>query len=187
MAIRPAASAWSVLDRFDYREDSVTNAVAGTLGPVGGERLTVSGDARSRRLVNSLSLNWTPMGHRGGERLERGELHWFLGTRYKFHRYDDLDISGFSLLAGADAEIDVTERLSVGGQASVRTGGRTSAFAYGLRLTSTPVVGTAMTVGYNVGSFRDRDSEAARATRKGVFVTARIKFEADTRAGLFGR
>ena len=189
VAIRPAVSAWSVLDRFDYREDAVTNAIAGALGPVGGERLKVTGDARSRRLINSLSVNWTPTGSRAGERLERGELQMFVGTRYNFQRYDAFEIGGFSLLAGADAEIDVTGRLSIGGQASVRTGtgGRTVAFAAGPRLTLTPVAGTAVTVGYNVAGFRDRDFEEARATRQGMFVTARIKFDADSLAGLFGR
>ena len=186
-AIRPAESAWSALDRFDYREDAVNDAVLGERGPVGGERLTVNGDARSRRLVNSLSVNWTPRGRSGGDRLERGELRLFLGARYNLQRYDDLDVFGFSLVAGADAEVSVGDRLSVGGQASARTGtgGRARAYAFGPRVTLSPAKNTAVTVGYNVAGFRDRDFEAARATRDGVFVTARMKFDAGGFGGLF--
>lgn len=186
IALRPAGSTWSLLNRFDYREDDVTGAVRGALGPVGGERLTVNGDARSRRLVNSLSVNWTPTGGTN-ERTEMGELRLFLGTRTTLDRYDDLDVGGFSLVGGADAEFDVTKRLSLGGQASVRStvDDRARAFAYGPRATVSLVEGTAITLGYNIAGFRDRDFEDARATRKGVFVTARVKFDADTLAGLF--
>ncbi len=186
-AIRPARSAWSVLDRFDYREDGVTNAILGQTGPVDGERLTVNGDARSRRLVNSLSVNWTPRGSRGGERSERGELQLFLGTRYNLERYDDLDVSGLSVVAGADAEMALHRRLSIGGQASVRAGagGGARAYAFGPRTTLSPAANTTLTLGYNLAGFRDRDFEAARATREGVFVTARIKFDAGGLAHLF--
>ena len=186
-ALRPAGSAWSLLNRFDYRDDAVTNAVLGERGPVGGERLTVAGDARARRLVNALSVNWTPRGARQGQRLERGELQLFLGTRYTLDRFDDLDVSGFSLVAGGDAEVAVRERLSIGGQATVRTGtgGRARAYAFGPRITLSPTADTTVTLGYNIAGFRDRDFEAARATRDGVFVSARIKFDAGGLDDLF--
>lgn len=38
----------------------------------------------------------------------------------------------------------------------------------------------------HIASFRDRDFEEPRATRQGMFVTARIKFDGETLAGLFG-
>lgn len=185
VALRPASSAWSLLNRFDYREDRVANAVLGGFAPVGGERLTLAGDAASRRLVNSASVNWTP--HATGSGVELGEVQLFLGTRYSFERFDDLDIKGFSLLAGADVEIDVTKRVSVGGQGSLRTGlgGDARSFAYGPRLTVSPAENTAITVGYNISGFRDRDFEAARATGDGVFVSARIKFDAGSFGGPF--
>ena len=185
IALRPAESAWSVLDRFDYREDRVGGAVLGGFAPAGAERLTVAGDAASRRLVNSLSINWTPRGERSG--LELGEVQMFLGTRYSFERFDDLDIEGFSLLAGADAEFDLSNHVSVGGQANLRTGvgGDARVFSYGPRLTASPAQNTAVTLGYNVAGFRDRDFEGARATRDGVFVSARVKFDAGSFGGLF--
>ena len=185
LALRPAASAWSLLNRIDYREDRVGNAVLGGFAPVGGERLTVAGDAASRRLVNSLSANWTPRGRRPG--VELGELQLFLGTRYNFERFDDIDVGGFSLLAGADAEFDLSNTVSVGGQANLRTGagGHARAYSYGPRLTLSPATNTAITLGYNVAGFRDRDFGGARATRDGVFVAARVKFDAASFGGLF--
>src|SRR3546814_20659074 len=75
-AHRPATSRLSWLNKSEFRSDKVRDAIAGQPGPIGGGALTIDGDATSRRLLNSLSVNWTPPGERGEAR-ERDEV----GTR----------------------------------------------------------------------------------------------------------
>src|SRR5690606_1788200 len=60
VAHRPAGSPLSLLGKLEYRSDEIRSATAGAEAPVGPSRLTVDGDARSRRLLGSLSGNWTP-------------------------------------------------------------------------------------------------------------------------------
>src|SRR3546814_17253528 len=75
-AHRPADSRVSWLNKSEFRSDKVRGAVAGRPGPIGGGALTIDGDATSRRMLNSLSLNWTPLGERGegGMWYERAEI-----------------------------------------------------------------------------------------------------------------
>ena len=51
-----------MLGKLEYRSDRVTGAVAGVEGPVGRTALTVDGDAIARRLIASVSANWSPRG-----------------------------------------------------------------------------------------------------------------------------
>ena len=60
-AHRPTGSALSFLDKFELREDMVRGAVAGIPGPIGSP-FTITGNARSRRIVNSLAINYSPYG-----------------------------------------------------------------------------------------------------------------------------
>ncbi len=60
-AHRPTGSRLSWLEKLELRDDRVTGAIAGSPGPIGGAALLIDGDARSRRIVNSLSVNWSPM------------------------------------------------------------------------------------------------------------------------------
>src|SRR3546814_12413946 len=87
-AHRPATSRLSWLNKSEFRSDKVRDAIAGQPGPIGGGALTIDGDATSRRLLNSLSVNWTPLGERGdaGMWYERAEIGFFWGTRYNFDK-----------------------------------------------------------------------------------------------------
>src|SRR3546814_6905508 len=75
-AHRPATSRLSWLNKSEFRSDKVRDAIAGQPGPIGGGALTIDGDATSRRLLNSLSVNWTPLGERGEDGMwyERAEI-----------------------------------------------------------------------------------------------------------------
>lgn len=110
-AHRPAASRISWLNKSEFRSDKVRDAVAGQPGPIGGGSLTIDGDATSRRLLNSLSLNWTPLGDRGfGDGwYERAEIGLFWGTRYNFDRFGADDVKGWSNLIGADFRLGLSE------------------------------------------------------------------------------
>ncbi|WP_296676102.1 hypothetical protein [Novosphingobium sp.] len=185
-AYRPAESSFALLGKLAYRSDTVTNAVAGETGPAGRTALTVDGDAKSRRLVASLSSNWSPRGideKRGVEQLvRRSEIGVFLGGRYNFDRMGDFDLAGTTLLGGLDLRIGIGERLELGGSATVRANlsDHTTSFSIGPQIGFVPAKDTLVTIGYNVGGFRDRDFSEARHTEKGLFAAVRLKFDADT-------
>lgn len=192
-AWRPATSEVAILNKLEYRSDSVTNAVEGQAGPIGGLPLTVSGDAKSRRLVNSFSLNWMPGSTRddgfGGKTyLDRTEVSFFWGTRYAFDRFDDQDIKGWSNVFGVDARFDITDKVDIGVSGSVRSssGWKSYSFAGGPAIGFSPVDNSYISVGYNVVGFRDRDFEDARYTRSGPYLTVRMKFDQESLGSLFG-
>jgi len=169
-ANRPAGSAWTWLDKLELRDDRVTGAVAGlpgSLGPI----LTVSGDARSRRAVNSLSINYSPAPGR--------EIALFWGSRYVSERVGADDIGGWSNVVGADIRFDLAKKVDIGVAATVREGlgGRSLAYSAGPSVGIRPFDNGWMSIGWNVVGFHDRDFEDARYTRSGPYVTMRIKFD----------
>jgi uncharacterized repeat protein (TIGR01451 family) len=180
-AHRPAGSAWSWLEKIELREDRVTGAVAGRPGPI-GIPLTISGDASSRRLVNSLSVN-----HSSG----RSETSFFWGSRYVSETFGDEDVGGWSNVAGADFRFDLSETIDVGVAGTVRggLGGDSFAWSAGPSVGFTPFENGWVSVGWNIAGFHDRDFEEARYTRNGPYVTMRFKFDQLTlqSLGLGGR
>ncbi len=187
-AHRPASSAFAFLGKVEYRADSVTNAIAGEAGPAGRTALTVDGDARSRRLIGSLSTNWSPRGtddeNEDGVRdsYQRTELGVFVGARYNFDRFNGFDLAGFTALGGVDARIGIGDRFEVGGTATVRANltDNVTSFSVGPQVGFVPADGILLTVGYNVTGFRDDDFSAARNTDRGIYAAIKIKFDADT-------
>ena len=191
-ANRSANSDWSFLNKFELRYDSVKNAVAGLAGPIGGVGLTINGDASSRRIINSLSINYTPIGRDddgqgqdNGNFFERGEYALFWGTRYVSERFGNDDVSGWSNVIGLDTRFDLSKFADIGAAATVRagTGGRNIAYSGGPVLTVTPAKNMNISLGYNVLGFADRDFEASRYTRSGPFVTLKLKFDQQSLAG----
>lgn len=182
-AHRPADAPLAFLTKLEYRADRIENGVAGEAGGAGRSALTVTGDAQSRRLIGSLSANWSPRGHDKDEGLyQRTEIGLFVGSRYNIDRVEGFDLAGWTVLGGLDARIGVTDRFELGAVATVRhsfTDGTTS-FALGPQLGFTPTRDVLLTVGYNITGFRDRDFSAARSTDQGLFATLRMKFDADS-------
>jgi uncharacterized repeat protein (TIGR01451 family) len=180
-AHRPAGSRWSWLEKFELREDRVTGAVAGRPGPI-GIPLTISGDARSRRLVNSLSVNRSS---------GRSEISVFWGSRYVSETFGDQDVGGWSNVVGADFRFDLSDTIDFGIAGTVRAGlgGDGAAWSAGPSLGFTPFENGWVSIGWNVAGFRDRDFEEARYTRSGPYVTMRFKFDQLTlqSLGLGGR
>lgn len=180
-AYRPSNSRWSILDKTEFRSDSIRNAIAGNAGPIGGAALTISGDAVSRRVINSISINYSPIANNdgGNEFFERGEYSLFWGTRYVFDRFGEDDVEGWSNIIGADARFDISNIADIGGQGTVRIGANGSNIAYsgGPVLTVSPFKNSNISIGYNIVGFRDRDFEDARYTRSGPFLTFKLKFD----------
>jgi len=186
-ANRPKHSRWSFLDKAEAREDLVRNGVAGQSGPIGGVPLTVSGDVTSRRIVNSLSLNWSPTDKNdGGDYLGRTEVSVFWGTRYTFDAYNGDDLKGWSNTIGTDVRFDLSKMVSVGGSGTVREnpGGRSFNFAAGPVIDLSIMKNSNISIGYNVSGYRDLDYQDARYTHSGPYITIRLKFDQTTLQGL---
>ncbi|RDV06981.1 DUF11 domain-containing protein [Sphingorhabdus pulchriflava] len=185
-ANRPSGSQWSFLNKTEYRYDSVKNATAGLPGPVGGAPLLVSGDVKSTRIINSLSVNYTPIDERDGSFIERGEYAFFWGTRYNTDRFGADDVKGWSNVVGADLRFDFSDIADVGisGTARIGTSGKNIFWSGGPTLTVTPFDNSNVTLGYNFVGFEDRDFEEARYTRSGPFLTFKLKFDQTSFQGL---
>ena len=187
VAHRPEEIDFAFLGKLEYRSDAVWNAVAGDTGPAGRTALSVTGDAQSRRLIASLSANWSPDGvDDEGHLYRRDEYGLFLGARYNFDRIEGYGLSGTTLLAGSDVRIGITERFEIGGRGTIRANLRdeTTSFSFGPSLGFVPTEGALLTLGYNIAGFRDNDFSAARETDKGLYASVRMKIDADSFAFL---
>lgn len=182
-AHRPATSPFAFLAKVEYRADAVRNAVAGEAGAAGRGAMLVTGDATARRLIGSVSTNWSPQGHDpDGQLYQRTEIGLFGAVRHTFDAFEGYDLKGTTLLGGLDARIGLGDRLEVGGVATVRWSmtDHTTNLAFGPQIGVTPTKNVLLTLGYNVIGFRDRDFSAARSTDEGVFATLRMKLDNDT-------
>jgi hypothetical protein len=170
-AHRPVNSAWSWLNRFELREDRVAGAVLGQPGPL-GRPLTIAGDARSRRAINSFSLNWTPQ---GGSH----QVSVFWGTRYTDTRLEGGDVRGWSNIIGADIRFDLSSTVDIGVSATVRRGigGGSTRYAIGPSIGFAPVQNGWFSIGWNFAGFDDRDFGDERRTRSGPYATFRLRFD----------
>jgi hypothetical protein len=175
-AHRPAGSRWSLLEKLELRQDEVTGAVAGAPGPV-GVPFTLSGDARSRRIVNALSLNFSPDG---------AEASLFWGSRYVADRFGADDVEGWSNLLGGDLRFDVGSRFDFGAAFTLRhgVGGSTLAYSGGPSIGLTPFENGWLLLGWNVVGFRDSDFQESRYTSSGPYLTMRFKFDQTSLQGL---
>ena len=195
-AHRPDSSEVAMLGKLEYRSDMIRGGVAGEAGGAGRTALVIDGDATSRRLIASVSTNWSPRGWDEDEfgvdqQTRRDEYTLFLGARHTFDQFEGTEFAGTSLLAGLDARIGIGESFELGASGTVRTNleDNVTSFSYGPTVGFAPVDGMLLTVGYNVEGFRDGDFAEARNTQEGVFAAVRFKFDADTFGflGLGGR
>ncbi len=190
-AHRPADSQWAFLNKTEYRYDSVRNAVSGQPGPIGGASLTIDGDAKSRRIINSFSINYTPIhkrDYRNGnpaEFIERGEYSAFIGIRHVSDRFGEDDVEGWSTVVGGDLRFDLSDVADIGAAGTVRIGqgARNIAYSGGPVITVTPFKNANISLGYNIVGFEDRDFEESRYTRSGAYLTFKLKFDQESLNG----
>ncbi len=185
-ANRPDDSRWSWLEKLELRSESVSGAVAGLPGPIGGAPLLVTGNASTKRVINSLSVNWSPVTKSEGRYLGRSEVSLFWGSRYVADRIDQDDVSGWSNVVGADIRFDLSQTVDVGLAGTVResNGGKAISYSGGPSISLSPFENSYITLGYNVVGFHDRDYSDARYTRSGPYVTLRLKFDQNSIGGL---
>ena len=184
-AHRPDASPLAMLGRIEFRSDRITGAVAGEIGGAGGAgrtALVVDGNAATRRLIASLSGNFSPREHINGAEVRRHDFALFLGARHNLDRFEGSDFEGTSVLVGGDARIGIGERIEIGASTTVRSSldDEVTSFAYGPTIGVVPAQGMLVTLGYNIEGFRDGDFGPARNTDKGVFAAVRMKFDASS-------
>ena len=181
-AHRPADAPFAVLAKLEYRFDEITDALAGEAGPAGRTALTVTGDALSRRLIGSLSTNWTPAGRDNGVRIQRSEFGLFLGVRHNFDTFQGIALEGTTLLGGLDVRIGLGDRFEFGGSATIRASlaDHTRSFAFGPQIGFVPTRDMLLTLGYNFSGFRDRDFSAARSTDEGLYAAMKIKLDTNS-------
>ena len=162
LALRPIGEG-ALLAKLEYRSDR-------------------AGDVLDRRVVGSMSLAVQPRARDGRE---LGELNLFLGARYALDRVESYDVAGWTALLGADARIALGSRVEIGASATARGDLRGSySYAYGPSVGVRPADDMLVTIGYNVRGFTDRDFAAARTTRAGPYVTAKLKLDRDSFAFL---
>ena len=187
LAHRPARSAFAFLSKLEYRSDEVIGALAGEAGPAGRTALAITGNARSRRLIASVSTNWSPRREQDARALDRRrEFGLFIGARYNFDSFEGYDLSGTTMLAGLDARVGIGERFEIGARGTIRTdlSNGLTAFSVGPNVGFVPAENALLTVGYNIAGFRDEDFSQARDTDKGLYASVRMKFDADSFAFL---
>ncbi len=185
-AHRPDNSQWSILDKLELRSDSVTGAVLGLPGPIGGAPLLVDGNASSKRVINSLSVNWSPVTKSEGRYLGRSEVSAFWGTRYVADKIGPDDLTGWSNVVGADIRFDLSETVDVGIAGTVResNGGKAISYSGGPSISLSPFENSYITLGYNVVGFNDRDYSDTRYTRSGPYLTLKLKFDQNSLGAL---
>lgn len=189
MAWRPAASTVSMLSKLELRSDTAVVASApGDPRQALGDLFGSGSGGRSRRVIASVSANWTPWSRETDSRaaVQRFELGLFGAVRTKLDGYDDQRIAGTTLLTGLDLRLGIAPRLSVGGHATLRSNlaDGTTRVAYGPQISLSPADNTVLSVGYTLGGYRDRDFAEARSTRQGVFASLRMKFDSDSFSAL---
>ncbi|MFC3713940.1 hypothetical protein ACFOMD_15305 [Sphingoaurantiacus capsulatus] len=182
VAWRPIGSRWSILDKLEVRMDKVEGGVVGGYNPFGNSGLSVSGDAKSWRIVNNLALNRVSGAWKDGDLEQRAQFTLFYGSKYVLSRFDAQDYTGYTHLLGIEARLDLTTWLDVGVAGSIRHAfeGDAIAYAVGPTIGVTPFSNAWISVGYNLVGFRDRDFEASRYTRDGFYIMMRLKFDQQT-------
>ncbi|MDV3456128.1 hypothetical protein RZN05_03970 [Sphingomonas sp. HF-S4] len=174
LALRPADSPWSLLERFTLRHEKADQGV--TENNVLNVPTFVQGGLATFRAVNSLAIGYRS----GAEGASHGfEASVYYGAKYVRGRYADEKLDGFIDVIGAEIRKDIRRNLDIGVQGSVQhswTEG-SAAFSVGPSVGVSPGKGMWFSAGYNIAGYRDRDFEDERYTRQGPYVTLRAKFD----------
>lgn len=156
LALRPFASRWIVLDRFDFIfEESESDDF----------------DYASWRLVNNLNANYKP------NRRTQVSLHY--GAKYVHETIDGDGYSGFTDLYGLEGRYNLSERWDIGLRGSILRSWRSNLFDYssGVSVGCNLVQNVWLSAGYNFTGFQDEDFSRADFTAQGPFVKFRLKFD----------
>ena len=181
-AYRPAGSNFAFLVKLQYRSDRIRGAVGGEAGFAGRTALNVNGDARSDRLIASISGDWTPRGEHDGQYVQRSNVGFFMAARHNFDSLAGQNLGSTTLLGGLDLRYGLGEHFEFGALGSVRHNltDQTTSFSYGPQIGLVPTKDVLLMLGYNISGYNDPDFSAAHNTDQGLFATLRMKLDADS-------
>src|SRR5690606_17735502 len=144
---RPPGSAWSMLDKLEFRLDE--------LRPGDG---STAGELRSARIGHNFVLTyasgaWQAEDDAGGVRdlYQRSQLSLYYGSRYVLDSFGADDYAGYSDLLGAEWRFDLTPTVDIGLRASVlhAWSQHSFAWAFGPSVGFTPFENAWVSVGFN--------------------------------------
>ena len=158
-ALRPSASRWILLDRFDVIDETIG------LGEM---------SVRVRKLINNLNANYTPNTYT--------QWSFQYGAKYVFDRVDGTTYSGYTDLLGVEVRRDVGRNWDIGlsGAMLHSWNSNVSDYSAGASIGYRLMENTWIAAGYNVLGFSDRDFAGAEYRAKGFFLSVRVKFDQDT-------
>jgi uncharacterized repeat protein (TIGR01451 family) len=182
VAWRPLDSRWAVLDKLEVRKEEARGIVQGT--GVAGYGPTARGDGVTSKVINNLAVNFDS--DRGDHTPGAVQASFYHGAKLVRGRYDGDVRTNVVQVIGAEARLDLTRKIDLGVNLSVRHAGKQggTAYAAGPSIGVSPAENTWISVGYNVVGYHDPDFAAAGYSRKGFYVTARVKFDQNTFANL---
>ncbi|MBB3474848.1 DUF11 domain-containing protein [Sphingomonas sp. BK345] len=184
LAWRPLDGRWSLLERLSLRHDQADAGVTdrNVLGvDTGGGAFQAT-----LRTINNVALNYRS----GAEGEGHGtELTLYHGIKWVRGSFGADDYTGLTQVVGVELRRDLGRRFDLGVQGSVQHGisSHTMAFSAGPNVGVSPARDLWISAGYNVSGYRDRDFGQDRYTRRGPYVTLRLKFDRDSVGSLLGR
>jgi uncharacterized repeat protein (TIGR01451 family) len=182
VAWRPLDSRWAVLDKLEFRKEEAQGVVQGT--GVAGYGPTARGEGVTSKVINNLAVNFDS--DRGDHKPGAVQASLYHGAKVVRGRYDGDVRTNVVQVLSAEARLDLTRKIDLGVNLSVRHAGKSggTAYAAGPSFGISPAENTWISVGYNVVGYHDPDFDAAGYSRKGFYVTARVKFDQNTFANL---
>jgi uncharacterized repeat protein (TIGR01451 family) len=186
-AYRPLGSDWSMLDKLEFHLDQVSRGTGDSI--IGQDTLAVTGNARSRRLVNNFVLNhvsdaWEAEDGNGNvlDLHQRSQLSLYYGSKYVLDSFGGDDYAGYSDIIGAEWRFDIGPRIDIGVRSSVLHSWSQGTFAWsiGPSIGFSPFTNAWVSVGYNFKGFEDRDFNEAHQTARGAYMVLRLKFDQHT-------
>jgi len=159
MAWRPKNTRWILLDRLDFKFDSIDGD---------------GSDTDSRRIVNNLNLNFKPD--------HRLQLALQYGAKYVLDTFDEDTYTGYTDLIGLQARYDITRHWDLGLRGSLLHSWNAGQADYsaGASVGYAIAKNAWLSVGYNFIGFEDEDFSEGCYTAQGPFVQFRFKFDHQT-------
>lgn len=182
LAWRPLGSRWSVLDKLEVRREEAHGIVQGA--GVAGYGATARGDGVTSKVINNLAVNFDS--DRGDHTPGAVQASLYHGAKLVRGRLEGEARTNLVQVIGAEARFDLSRRIDLGLNLSLRHAGKNGGLAYaiGPSIGASPAENTWVSIGWNAVGYHDPDFEAAGYSRKGFYVTARVKFDQNTFAGI---
>ncbi|MFT4076664.1 MAG: hypothetical protein QM647_14165 [Asticcacaulis sp.] len=177
LAWRPLDSRWSVLERLELRHNRADADVKDA--DVLGITVSTGENQVTTRLINNIALNYTA---------DHGiEASVYYGAKLIRGKLADDAYDGFIDAIGADIRKSLGKRFDIAFSLSRQLAHNSgvSAMSYGPSIGFSPKKDVWISVGYNIAGYHDPDTDGSHYTEQGPYITARVKFDANTLRNIF--